>query len=93
MDGPRFARDVEAPIAASGGIVCAPMTIEHAIAIASQHHEAGRLTEAERIYRWILAQRPITPMLAVVGMLACRPVVECCRRFAPPRASIPSGSS
>jgi len=47
------------------------MTIEHAIAIASQHHEAGRLTEAERIYRWILAQRPDhADALRLLGMLA-----------------------
>jgi protein O-GlcNAc transferase len=36
----------------------APTTINHAFKLAIQHHEAGRLEEAERIYRGILAQQP-----------------------------------
>jgi len=34
------------------------ISIEQAIAIATQHHEAGRLAEAENLYRQILARNP-----------------------------------
>ena len=41
------------------------------IQIAMQHHQAGRLAEAEKIYREILAQRPNDPAaLHLLGMLA-----------------------
>jgi hypothetical protein len=34
------------------------MTIPQALQIALQHHEAGRLAEAEALYRQILFSRP-----------------------------------
>ncbi len=47
------------------------VTIEQAIAIALQHHQAGRLAEAEPIYRQILAQQPHHPdALHYLGVLA-----------------------
>ena len=36
----------------------AHMTVEQAIALALQHHQCGRLREAEHLYRQILAQQP-----------------------------------
>ncbi len=36
----------------------APVTIQQAFDLALQHHQAGRLLEAERLYRQILAQSP-----------------------------------
>jgi predicted O-linked N-acetylglucosamine transferase (SPINDLY family) len=36
----------------------AHLTIQQAFALALQHHQAGRLHEAERLYRMILAERP-----------------------------------
>ncbi|MGA3066787.1 MAG: tetratricopeptide repeat protein [Tepidisphaeraceae bacterium] len=35
-----------------------PITIQQAFALANQHHEAGRLAEAEKMYRQILQQQP-----------------------------------
>ena len=35
-----------------------PSTIQYALDLAVQHHQAGRLHEAEKIYRQILAQQP-----------------------------------
>jgi Flp pilus assembly protein TadD len=47
------------------------VTVDHAIKIAIQHHHAGRLVEAEQIYRQILAQRPHHPdALNFLGVLA-----------------------
>ncbi len=37
-----------------------PITTHQAIQIAQQHHQAGRLAEAEKIYRQILRSNPIT---------------------------------
>jgi protein O-GlcNAc transferase len=34
------------------------LTIQQAFDLAQQHHRAGRLNEAEKIYRGILAQQP-----------------------------------
>jgi protein O-GlcNAc transferase len=36
----------------------AEITIEQAVALALQHHQAGRLQEAEKLYRQILARQP-----------------------------------
>ena len=36
----------------------AQLTIQQALETAFQHHQAGRLHEAEQLYRQILAQRP-----------------------------------
>jgi len=47
------------------------ITVEDAIQIARQHHDAGRSTQAEEIYRQILAQRPDhAQSLHLLGMLA-----------------------
>lgn len=34
------------------------LTLQQAFDLAQQHHRAGRLNEAEKIYRGILAQQP-----------------------------------
>jgi tetratricopeptide (TPR) repeat protein len=47
------------------------MTIEQALALGWQHHEAGRLAEAESVYRQVLAARPELPeALHLLGVLA-----------------------
>ena len=47
------------------------MTISQALALALQYHEAGRLPDAERIYRQILAVQPKHPdALYLLGILA-----------------------
>ena len=47
------------------------VTIQHAFALAVQHHQAGRLGEAEGIYRQILAGDPRQPdTLHMLGVLA-----------------------
>lgn len=47
------------------------MKLEQALQIALQHHQAGRFTEAEGIYRQILAQQPnYHPALHLLGVLA-----------------------
>lgn len=46
-------------------------TIAEALAIGTQHHQAGRLVEAEQIYRQILAVQPDhAHTLHLLGMLA-----------------------
>jgi predicted O-linked N-acetylglucosamine transferase (SPINDLY family) len=50
-----------------------PQTIEEAIQAAVGHHEAGRLVEAEMIYRQVLAQFPdYADALHLLGALACQ---------------------
>jgi tetratricopeptide (TPR) repeat protein len=47
------------------------MTTDQALQLARQHHTAGRLAEAERIYRQILAQHPTrADALCLLGSLA-----------------------
>ena len=49
----------------------AKMTIEQAFDAALQHHQAGRLAEAEAIYRGILAQLPDNAdVMQLLGALA-----------------------
>src|SRR5688572_14923738 len=44
---------------------------EHALKIGYQHHASGRLPEAEKIYRQVLAQQPNHPQaLHLLGLLA-----------------------
>ena len=48
-------------------------TIPEALAIASQHHQAGRLADAERVYRQVLAIDPTQPdALHGLGVIACQ---------------------
>lgn len=48
-----------------------PITIDQVIQIAQQHHQAGRLAEAEKIYRQVLAQEPNhAQALNLLGLLA-----------------------
>jgi tetratricopeptide (TPR) repeat protein len=48
----------------------AQVTIEQAMQLAVQHHEAGRLADAERIYREVLAREPGHPdALHLLGMI------------------------
>ena len=47
------------------------LTIEQAFQIAVQHHQAGRLSQAEQLYRQILAQMPNHPdALHLLGVVA-----------------------
>ncbi len=47
------------------------MTLHHQLESAQSHHQAGRLAEAEKIYRQILAQQPDNPWaLHLLGVLA-----------------------
>jgi len=47
------------------------VTVEQAIQLAYQHHQAGSLAEAEKLYRQILAQQPAHPdALRLLGTLA-----------------------
>ncbi len=47
------------------------MTIQQAYASAVQHHQAGRLQQAEQIYRQILAQQPArADALHLLGLIA-----------------------
>jgi predicted O-linked N-acetylglucosamine transferase (SPINDLY family) len=49
------------------------VTLEQAIAVALGHHQAGRLAEAEGIYRQVLAQHPDhADGLHLLGVLACQ---------------------
>ena len=50
-----------------------PITIDQAMQIAIGHHQAGRLAEAEAIYRQVLGQDPARPdALDLLGALACQ---------------------
>jgi len=64
-DAPRFARNIEAAYrqmwrswCAEGGESAGPITLEQQIESGFSHHQAGRLAEAERIYRQVLARQP-----------------------------------
>ena len=47
------------------------VTIEQAVQIALQHHQAGRIAEAEKIYREVLNQRPNqADALHLLGVIA-----------------------
>jgi protein O-GlcNAc transferase len=47
------------------------MTIEQALQLALAHHQAGRLAEAEALYRQILTQQPNhTDSLHLLGVIA-----------------------
>ncbi len=49
----------------------AAVTIDEALLVAGQHHQAGRLAEAETIYRQVLAQQPDhARTLHMLGVLA-----------------------
>src|SRR5580692_745842 len=49
----------------------AEMTIQQAFDAALQHHQAGRLAEAEGLYRGILAQQPgDATVMQLLGVLA-----------------------
>jgi tetratricopeptide (TPR) repeat protein len=49
----------------------APITIQQALVLALQHHQAGRSQEAEKLYRQILAERPDhAEALHLLGVLA-----------------------
>jgi predicted O-linked N-acetylglucosamine transferase (SPINDLY family) len=51
----------------------APVTLDQAVQTALGHHQAGRLAEAEAIYRQVLAQAPDHPdALHLLGLLACQ---------------------
>jgi predicted O-linked N-acetylglucosamine transferase (SPINDLY family) len=53
--------------------VVTPMTVQQAIELAVGHEKAGRLADAERIYRDILQQQPDEPIaLHLLGRLAMR---------------------
>src|SRR5579863_5423801 len=62
------------------------LTIQQAFDLASQHHRAGRLQEAETLYRQVLAQQPShAGALHGLGMLARQvgqtgPAIELLRR-------------
>ena len=48
-------------------------TISEALAIAIQHHQAGRLQAAEQIYRQILAVEPNqADAIHLLGVIACQ---------------------
>ena len=47
------------------------MTLDRALQLALQHHRAGRLAEAEPIYRQVLARQPDHPdALHLLGLIA-----------------------
>ena len=72
MDGKQYAADVEdafremwkpgvapirSPLRRGGGVnSMTPITIDQAMQIAIEHHQAGRLAEAEAHYRQVLGQ-------------------------------------
>ena len=50
-----------------------PMQVDQAMQTALGHHQAGRLAEAEAIYRQVLAQFPDhADALHLLGVLACQ---------------------
>src|SRR5439155_7019849 len=50
-----------------------PQALAQALALAVEHHEAGRLGQAEAIYRQVLAQNPNQPdALHLLGVIATR---------------------
>jgi len=75
------------------------MTIEQAFGLAVQHHQAGRLREAEQIYRQILAQQPrhadAMHLLGVIGLQTGRndAAVEMIRRALEINPGIPGAHS
>jgi len=51
----------------------AQLTIDQAMQLAVQHHQAGRLAEAEKLYRQVLSQQPGHPdALHLLGAAACQ---------------------
>ena len=64
MDAPRYARQIETAYRTMWRRWCmekpplADMTIQQALEVAIQHHQSGRLAEAEALYRQILAVDP-----------------------------------
>src|ERR1700742_1795115 len=52
------------------------MTVQQAFALAQQHHQAGRLAEAEALYRQILAVKPNDAeawhLLGIIGLQSRR---------------------
>ena len=64
MGRARFARDVEAAYREMVAVVLPmmlQMTTEQTIQLGLQHHQSGRLGEAERAYRHVLSQAPGQP--------------------------------
>ena len=58
-------------LAVCGAIIHVMATISEALAIAIQHHQAGRLQAAEQIYRQILAAEPNhADALHLLGVIA-----------------------
>jgi len=50
-----------------------PVTVPQALELALQHHQAGRLAEADALYRQILAVQPNHPdALHLLGLVACQ---------------------
>jgi len=49
-----------------------PAAIAEALTIATAHHQAGRLVEAEQIYRQILQQQQQVDALNLLGVIACQ---------------------
>src|SRR6478672_6703075 len=48
-----------------------PVSVQQALQIALQHHQAGQLAQAEKIYRQILSVEPDNPdALNLLGVLA-----------------------
>ena len=74
MDSQQFAADVEAAFRGMWKTWCdsmTPITIEQAIEIALAHHRAGRLAEAETLYRQVLSLVPgHAEVLHLLGVLA-----------------------
>ncbi len=82
MDAPRFARNMEAAYrqawrrwcAGSDGLESrgsAPMTIAEQLESGASHHQAGRVVEAETLYKQVLARQPdCAKALHLLGVLA-----------------------
>ncbi|MGD0389410.1 MAG: tetratricopeptide repeat protein, partial [Tepidisphaeraceae bacterium] len=81
MDAPRFARNVEAAYrqmwrnwcrqGGNSSSMSGHMTLQQQLESGLSHHQAGRLAEAERIYRQVLAQQPdLADALHLLGTLA-----------------------
>jgi tetratricopeptide (TPR) repeat protein len=51
----------------------APLNLNQALSIATTHHQAGQLAQAEQIYRQILQQNPQqVDALSLLGVIACQ---------------------